>query len=36
MSKANALLHNRTKLQQEDIDRVLELSKWINFKCNDI
>ena len=36
LAKANALINNRNKLNQEDIDKVLSLGRFINFKCGDI
>lgn len=34
LAKSNALLNNRNKVTKEDIDKVLELSKYMNFKFN--
>lgn len=34
--KANALINNRTQVTQEDINKVLTLARFMNFKCNDI
>jgi len=36
LCKANALINKRKEVTQEDIDKILELSKWINFKFNPL
>src|ERR1051325_10622359 len=36
LAKANALLNKRKKVKQEDIDKVIELSNWINLSFNTI
>lgn len=32
LAEANALLHKRNRINQSDIDRIKELSKWMNYK----
>jgi len=36
LAKANAKINNRKEVTQEDINKILELSKWINFDFNPI
>lgn len=36
LAKANALLNSRTKVNKEDIDKILYLSNWINYDYNSI
>ena len=36
LAKANALLNHRTELEQADIDRIMHLGRFMNFKCGDI
>jgi hypothetical protein len=34
LARANAMLNGRDKVEKEDIDKVLFLSRWINYKMN--
>jgi len=34
LAKANAILNNRTEVTQEDIDAVLHLANWMNYRYN--
>ena len=36
LAKANALLNNRTKINQDDINKIIKLSNWFNFNFNPI
>jgi len=36
LCKANVLLNHRTKVTQEDIDKILKLGNWINYKFNPL
>ncbi len=36
LAKANAILHGRTEVTEEDISKIFELSKWINFEFNPL
>lgn len=36
LAKANALLNKRVEVLQEDIDKIIELTNWMNFNFNNI
>jgi len=36
LAKANAMLHKRRKVIRKDIDKILELSNWINYDFNPL
>jgi hypothetical protein len=36
LAKANALLNDRTEVNQEDIDKIVYLSNWINYRLNPL
>ena len=36
LAKANAMLNDRDKVTEEDIDKILKLSKWINYDFNPL
>lgn len=36
LTKANALINDRDHITKEDINRVIELSNWMNFDCNPL
>ena len=36
LAKANAMLHDRNMVAQEDIDKIMKLGNWINYKFNPL
>jgi hypothetical protein len=36
LAKANAVLNDRTEVAQEDIDRIMHLGNWINYRFNPL
>ena len=36
LAKANAVLNGRTEVAQEDIDRIMHLGNWINYRFNPL
>jgi len=34
LAKANAVLNGRTEVVQEDIDKLMHLGNWMNFRFN--
>jgi hypothetical protein len=36
LAKANAILNDRTEVNQQDIDKIIYLSNWINYRFNPL
>ncbi len=36
ITEASAILNRRNEITQEDIDTIVQLSKWINYEFNEL